>query len=164
MNRLLEPLRTLGEAVISAVVWIGLMALGSLLLVAKFMTSRAGVWILRGFWAGVYTYCWYQFVRDYGIRQFDDLADTPTFRFGVLISVTVMWVIVAPVLFQAARRETKKPLPIDRTFPPTRMVYLQGEEETPLCVCHGKPVKDKTEIFYWPQPAKFVCTDQSEAS
>jgi hypothetical protein len=60
--------------------------------------------------------------------------------------------------------QPKLPLPIDIDNPPTKLVFVQGDGEPEHCACHGRPIKDGAEIWYWPQPAQLVCAKEGDVS
>lgn len=101
-------------------------------------------------------YCWHRIGQDYDLHQ---ATSSVGYDLGVMASMTV--VVLAITLGGAvgliSRRYLGKPLPVDPDFPPTKMVYLQGEGEPERCACHGRAIEDGTEIWHWPQPAKLVC-------
>ncbi|PPS89524.1 hypothetical protein [Streptomyces sp. MH60] len=111
---------------------------------------------------------WYELHDEFDIAA---AADTEGFRLATLLIATalglgvvaggIVWRIVSRYLPEAP--QAKEPLPIDPTFPPSRMVYLRGEDERENCVCHDRPIEDGTEIWYWHQPAKLVCAEEYNA-
>jgi hypothetical protein len=123
------------------------------------LTSRTATWIGRIASLGVFSYSWYSFTTHYDLSQLDD---TPSFRFAVLVIVTSLWG-TAQLGAVLTWRIASKPLPVDPDFPPTKMVYLQGEGEPERCTCHNRPIEDGTEIWHWPQPAKLVCVKKGHA-
>ena len=104
----------------------------------------------------VQTYLLQQMEDRYGL---DRLTDTAPYYFGQLVTLASLTlggtIIAAWITFRP-----RAPFAVDPEFPPTEMVYIQGEGETDLCACHGKPVQDGATVLYWPQPAQFVCAEK----
>jgi hypothetical protein len=109
---------------------------------------------------------WYELHDEFDIGA---AADTEGFRLGTLLIATalglgvvaggIVWRIVSHFLPQDP--QPREPLPIDPTFPPTRLVYMHGED-VPVehCACHDRPIEDGAEIWYWHQPAKLLCAEE----
>jgi hypothetical protein len=125
----------------------------------NFLNRRPIRWTGRTLSVAVFGYVWYGLGTTYDLNQLDD---TPGFRFGFILAATAFYG-VALIAAYLERRPVKEPLLIDPDFPPTKMVYLQGEGEPERCACHGQVIEDGTEILHWPQPAKLICVEKDRA-
>lgn len=122
-------------------------------------------WAARVASLGVFGYVWYSFTSKHDLSE---LTDTPDYRFGCFIGFLALWLVVELLalvdIYTSRRAKTRPakpaPLPVDPQYPPTEMVYIQGEGEPEHCACHGEPIQDGAIILHWPQPAKLVCKDQ----
>jgi hypothetical protein len=105
---------------------------------------------------------WYEASKHYNLHE---LSKSPSYHLGMVAALTAL--IIAMALTAAfgllLRRYLAKPLPVDPDFPPTKMIYLQGDGEPERCACHGQAIEDGTEIWHWPQPAKLVCAKRGHA-
>lgn len=159
MKNLISRIRSLGHVLRDAVLLTCLAILRVLVKASSLASTHAVLWVGRIASCAVFAYAWYKVTTRYDISQLDG---TPEYRFGVLVALTVIWALCQFLLILG--RITKKPLPLDRDFPPTKMIYLQGEDEPELCHCHNRPIADGAEILHWPQPAKLVCVKKSKTA
>jgi hypothetical protein len=125
----------------------------------KLLDRRAIRWTGRILSVAVFVYAWFGLVTSYDLNQLDD---TPGFRYGFILAATCFYGVLLIATY-LERRPVKQPLPVDPHFPPTKLVYLQGDGAPERCACHGKPIEDGAEILHWPQPAKLICVEKDHA-
>jgi hypothetical protein len=114
-----------------------------------------------GLCAVILTVGWFSVGRRYDLHG---ITRDEAFWIGGLtaFSFLVITVTVGMLVVTIAERRHPEPLPIDPDFPPTKMIYLQGEGEPERCDCHGRVIEDGAEILHWPQPAKLVCVQKGD--
>lgn len=94
----------------------------------------------------------------------DLLLNSPAYAFGyaVCLASLATFVLIVVGTVTLVNRRWPRPLPVHEDYPPTELVYLQGEGEPERCTCHNRPIKDGTVILHWPQPAQLVCLPKAK--
>jgi hypothetical protein len=111
----------------------------------------------------VIAYSWYVVGQHVDLHQ---IREDIHYKLGVMAAMTavVMGAFLGITASHAVRRYgPAKALPVDPDFPPTKVVYIEGDGAPERCACHGTVIEDGTTVWHWPRPAVLVCVRKGHA-